>query len=147
MAARWDGVTLHDPDDDAVIAAYPRAYGRASSMRDPALVVHQLVAKPRAWGESEIRADMPALVRRWLDSRGPDDLAASLRAISAARRVASFDAVARAAAGLIETHEPERLRAHELTPTARRLDQGERMPDIDQPDLSRYDLFLGDDER
>ena len=147
VAARWDSVTLHDPDDDAVIVAYPRAYDRTVSMRDPALMVHQLAAKPRAWGESEIRADMPALVRRWLDSRNHDDLAASLRAISAACRDASFDAVAKAAAGLIETHEPERLHAHELTPTARRLDQGERMPCTDQPDLSHYDLFLGDGKR
>ena len=147
VAARWDSVTLHDPDTDAVIADYPRAYGATATMRDPALVVHQLAAKPRAWGESEIRADLPALVRRWLDSRDPDDLAASLRAISAACREASFDAVAKAAAGLIETHEPERLHAHQLTPTARRLDQGERMPDTDQPDLSHYDLFLGHDER
>ena len=147
VAARWDSVTLHNPDTDAVIADYPRAYGATATMRDPALVVHQLAAKPRAWGESEIRADLPALVRRWLDSRDPDDLAASLRAISAACREASFDAVAKAAAGLIETHEPERLHAHQLTPTARRLDQGERMPDTDQPDLSHYDLFLGHDER
>lgn len=147
VAARWDSVTLHDPDTDAVIADYPRAYGATATMRDPALVVHQLAAKPRAWGESEIRADLPALVRRWLDSRDPDDLAASLRAISAACHEASFDAVAKAAAGLIETHEPERLHAHQLTPTARRLDQGERMPDTDQPDLSHYDLFLGHDER
>ena len=147
VAARWDSVTLHDPDTDAVIADYPRAYGATATMRDPALVVHQLAAKPRAWGESEIRADLPALVRRWLDSRDPDDLAASLRAISAACREASFDAVAKAAAGLIETHEPERLHAHQLTPTARRLDQGERMPDTDQPDLRHYDLFLGHDER
>lgn len=147
VAARWDSVTLHDPDTDAVIADYPRAYGATATMRDPALVVHQLAAKPRAWGESEIRADLPSLVRRWLDSRDPDDLAASLRAISAACREASFDAVAKAAAGLIETHEPERLHAHRLTPTARRLDQGERMPDTDQPDLSHYDLFLGHDER
>ena len=147
VAARWDSVTLHDPDTDAVIADYPRAYGATATMRDPALVVHQLAAKPRAWGESEIRADLPALVRRWLDSRDPDDLAASLRAISAACHEASFDAVAKAAAGLIETHEPERLHAHQLTPTARRLDQGERMPDTDQPDLGHYDLFLGHDER
>lgn len=147
VAARWDSVTLHDPDDDAVIVAYPRVYDGTVSMRDPALIVHQLAAKPGEWGESEIRADMPALVRRWLDSRNHDNPAASLRAISAACCDTSFDAVAKAAAGLIETHEPERLRAHKLTPTARRLDQGERMPYTDQPDLSHYDLFLGDDKR
>ncbi len=63
MAARWDSVTLHDPDD-AVIVAYPRAYDGTVPMRDPVLIVHQLAAKPGEWGESEIRADMPALVRR-----------------------------------------------------------------------------------
>lgn len=147
MAARWASVTLHDPGDDAVIVAYPRAYDGTVSMRDPALIVHQLAAKPRAWGESEIRADMSALVRRWLDSRDHDDLAANLRVISAACRDSSFDAVAKAAAGLIETHEPKRLHARELTPTARRLDQGERLLYTDQPDLSHYDLFLGDGKR
>lgn len=38
VAARWDSVTLHDPDTDAVIADYPRAYGATATMRDPALV-------------------------------------------------------------------------------------------------------------
>ncbi len=74
VASRWDSVTLHDPDDDTVIAVHPRAYGRAESVRDPAVVVHQLAAKPRAWGESEIRADFPDIVRRWFDERDPDDL-------------------------------------------------------------------------
>ena len=81
-----------------MIAVHPRAYGRAESVRDPALVVHQLAAKPRAWGESEIRADFPDVVRRWFDERDPDDLAASLKAVSAACRDCSFDAVAKAAA-------------------------------------------------
>lgn len=146
VAARWDRVTLHDPDDDTVIAVHPRAYGRAESVRDPALVVHQLAAKPRAWGESEIRADFPDIVRRWFDERDPDDLAASLKAVSAACRDCSFDAVAKAAAALIETRKPERLHAHQLTPHARRLDQGQDTHYAHEPDLSVYDRFLDDHE-
>lgn len=146
VAARWDSVTLHDPDDDTVIAVHPRAYGRAESVRDPALVVHQLAAKPRAWGESEIRADFPDIVRRWFDERDPDDLAASLKAVSAACRDCSFDAVAKAAAALIETRKPERLHAHQLTPHARRLDQGQDTHYAHEPDLSVYDRFLDDHE-
>ena len=138
--------TLHDPDDDTVIAVHPRAYGRAESVRDPALVVHQLAAKPRAWGESEIRADFPDIVRRWFDERDPDDLAASLKAVSAACRDCSFDAVAKAAAALIETRKPERLHAHQLTPHARRLDQGQDTHYAHEPDLSVYDRFLDDHE-
>ncbi len=146
VAARWDSVTLHDPDDDTVIAVHPRAYGRAESVRDPALVVHQLAAKPRAWGESEIRADFPDVVRRWFDERDPDDLAASLKAVSAACRDCSFDAVAKAAAALIETGKPERLHAHQFTPHARRLDQGQDTHYAHEPDLSVYDRFLDDHE-
>ena len=146
VAARWDSVTLHDPDDDTVIAVHPRAYGRAESVRDPALVVHQLAAKPRAWGESEIRADFPDIVRRWFDERDPDDLAASLKAVSAACRDCSFDAVAKAAAALIETRKPERLHAHQLTPHARRLDQGQDTHYAHEPGLSVYDRFLDDHE-
>ncbi|WP_129898962.1 hypothetical protein [Bifidobacterium pseudolongum] len=110
------------------------------------MVVHQLAAKPRAWGESEIRADFPDIVCRWFDERDPDDLAASLKAISAACRDCSFDAVAKAAAALIETRKPERLHAHQLTLHARRLDQGQDTHYAHEPDLSVYDRFLDDHE-
>lgn len=99
------------------------------------MVIHQLAAKPRAWGESEIRADFPDIVRRWFDERDPDDLAASPKAVSAACRDCSFDAVAKAAAALIETRKPERLHA-----------QGQDTHYAHELDLSVYDRFLDDHE-
>lgn len=46
-----------------VIATYSRAYEKAVSLHDPALVIHQLAAKSRAWAEREIRPDMPGMLR------------------------------------------------------------------------------------
>ena len=50
------------------VAMLPRAYGEGPTVRDPLSLVPALVARPRAFGESVIRRDMPAgLVRaRWL---------------------------------------------------------------------------------
>ena len=38
----------------------PRAYGESSgTVRDPSVLLPALARKPRAWGESPIRADFP----------------------------------------------------------------------------------------
>ncbi len=87
-----------------MIATYPRAYERAVSLHDPVLVVHQLAAKPRAWAESEIRSEMPGMLRDWLDGCDPDDPAASR------------EAVVKAASCIIGMHEPGCLHAQQLTP-------------------------------
>lgn len=42
----------------------PRAYGGdTGTVRDPAVLLPALARKPRAWGESPIRADFPDRLR------------------------------------------------------------------------------------
>ena len=66
-------------------------------MRNPASLVPALVARPKAFGESVIRRDMPEALLSHMDRLEKDDLRRALRAIGRASDASGFDAACQAA--------------------------------------------------
>ena len=80
----------------------PRAYGGdTGTVRDPAVLLPALARKPRAWGESPIRADFPDRLRLSIDAMESRERQRTLRLIHRASESAGFDAAARAAEHLV----------------------------------------------
>lgn len=79
------------------VAMLPRAYGEGPTVRDPLSLAPALVARPRAFGESVIRRDMPAGLVRAIDALDAAGRRKTLRAIGRASAPSGF-AAARAAA-------------------------------------------------
>ena len=50
------------------VAVLPRAFGDGPAVRNPLSLVPALIARPRAFGESVIRRDMPEALVRAIDS-------------------------------------------------------------------------------
>ena len=85
------------------VAVLPRAFGEGPAVRNPASLVPALVARPRAFGESTIRRDMPAGL---VDSTGRMDAAGrrrTLRAIGRASGASGFAAACEAALRVVES--------------------------------------------
>ena len=76
----------------------PRAWGSDGTVRNPLPLVPAPVARPRAFGESTIRRDMPAALVDALDRCGGAERGRALRAISRAAVSSGFDAAREAAA-------------------------------------------------
>lgn len=79
------------------VASLPRSWKQGELVRNPASLVPALVARPRAFGESVIRRDMPEALLSHMDRLEKDDLGRALRAIGRASDASGFDAACQAA--------------------------------------------------
>ena len=117
----------------------PRAWGAGETVRSPLSLVPALVARPRAFGESTIRRDMPAALVDALDRCGKAERRRALRAISRAAASSGFEAACEAAALVLAAGRvPDDASVDVLARRAagRRVAAG-------GPDLAVYDGFLG----
>jgi len=82
------------------VALLPRAFGEGPCVRNPLSLIPALVARPRAFGESTVRADMPPALVEAVDRMGPEDRRRTLRAVCRAAGASGFDAACEAAAAV-----------------------------------------------
>ena len=76
----------------------PRAYGGdTGTVRDPAVLLPALARKPRAWGESPIRADFPDRLRLRIDTMDSKERQRTLRLIHRTAGDGGFEAAVAAA--------------------------------------------------
>ena len=122
--------------DGRRIGKLPRAYGGdTGTVRDPAVLLPALARKPRAWGESPIRADFPDRLRLSIDAMESRERQRTLRLIHRASESAGFDAAARAAERLVE--QGHGIDEASLMTLARRIAAGETPYDEPAPDPRR----------
>ena len=122
------------------VAMLPRAWGEGGPVRNPASLVPALVARPRAFGESTIRRDMPPGLVDAVDRLDAAGRRQVLRAISRAADPSGFEAACAAAARIIaEGRMPDEAACDML---ARRVAAGMPSPG-GHADLLVYDGFLG----
>ena len=79
------------------VAVLPRAWGAGEPVRNPLSLVPALVARPRAFGESTIRRDMPPALVDAIDRCDKAGRRQALRAISRAAETSGFEAACEAA--------------------------------------------------
>lgn len=84
------------------VAVLPRAFGEGPAVRNPASLVPALVARPRAFGESTIRRDMPAGLVDGIDRMNAAGRRRTLRAIGRASGASGFAAACEAALRVVE---------------------------------------------
>ena len=84
------------------VAVLPRAFGEGPAVRNPASLVPALVARPRAFGESTIRRDMPAGLVDGIDRMDAAGRRRTLRAIGRASGTSGFAAACEAALRVVE---------------------------------------------
>ena len=122
------------------VATLPRAWGEGGPVRNPASLVPALVARPRAFGESTIRRDMPPGLVDALDRLDAPGTRHVLRAISKAAGPSGFEAACTAAARILAGGRvPDEASCDML---ARRVAAGTPSPS-GCADLLVYDGFLG----
>ena len=122
--------------DGRRVGKLPRAYGGdTGTVRDPAVLLPALARKPRAWGESPIRADFPDRLRLSIDAMESRERQRTLRLIHRASESAGFDAAARAAEHLVE--QGHGIDEASLMTLARRIAAGETPHDEPAPDPRR----------
>ena len=122
--------------DGRRVGKLPRAYGGdTGTVRDPAVLLPALARKPRAWGESPIRADFPDRLRSGIDAMESRERQRTLRLIHRASESAGFDAAARAAERLVE--QGHGIDEASLMTLARRIAAGETPHDEPAPDPRR----------
>lgn len=120
------------------VAKLPRAFGEGEPVRNPLSLVPALVARPRAFGESPIRRDMPPALVEAIDRLDAAGRRQILRAISKASDASGFDASCAAAArALAHGHIPGDA---EVDMLARRIAAGEVAEKA--VDLSAYDALV-----
>lgn len=120
------------------VAVLPRAFGEGPAVRNPLSLVPALVARPRAFGESTIRRDMPAALVEGIDRMDAAGRRRALRSISRASEASGFEAACRAALRVVEGGRvPDDATVDVL---ARRIAAGGGAPG--GPDLGVYDGFL-----
>lgn len=117
------------------VAELPRAFGEGEPVRSPLSLVPALVARPRAFGESPIRRDMPPALVGAIDRLDAAGRRRVLRAISRAAGASGFEAACEAAgralsAGRVPGDD-------EVDMVARRVAAGD--PERGGADLSVYD--------
>lgn len=146
-AVRWDSVRIADPESGETVAEYPRRYGKtAGTLRDPALVMPMLAARPGSWRETPIRPDFPEDVREWLDRADGRCLRDSLRVIAQATLAAGFDNAMLAASDSIGLRPEAGPAETDLVSLALRHRDGEPDgTDAQGPDLLDYDRFINGD--
>ena len=84
------------------VALLPRAFGDGPAVRNPLSLVPALVARPRAFGESVIRRDMPAALVEGIDRMDAPQRRQTLRSISRAAEASGFEAACGAALRVVE---------------------------------------------
>lgn len=84
------------------VALPPCAWGAGDPVRNPLSLVPALPARPRAFGESAIRRDMPPGLVEAVDRMDPAGRRQTLRSISRAARASGFEAACRAALNVVE---------------------------------------------
>ena len=146
-AVRWDSVRIADPESGETVAEYPRRYGKtAGTLRDPALVMPMLAARPGSWRETPIRPDFPEDVREWLDRADGRRLRDSLRVIAQATLAAGFDNAMLAASDSIGLRPEAGPAETDLVSLALRHRDGEPDgTDAQGPDLLDYDRCINGD--
>lgn len=96
VGLRADGVEVL-ADRGRLVARLPRSWGEGETVRNPASLIPALVARPRAFGESTVRRDMPPALVAALDRCGKADRRKALRAIARASEHSGFGAACGAA--------------------------------------------------
>ena len=84
------------------VALLPRAWGAGGPVRNPLSLVPALLARPRAFGESTIRRDMPSGLVKAVDRMDAAGRRQTLRSISRAAKASGFEAACRAALRVVE---------------------------------------------
>ena len=125
------------------VAVLPRAFGDGPTVRNPRSLIPALIARPRAFGESVIRHDMPKELVRMIDSLDTAGRRRALRSIDRAARSSGFEAACVAAQRVIEGGRiPDDATVDVL---ARRMAAG--APAVEgAANLSVYDGFLREGE-
>ena len=138
VGMRADGVEILD-ESGRHAATLPRAWSDAGgTVRDPASLIPALTARPRAWSESPLRADVPPVLRDVLDRADVAARRQVLRAVSATSDSFGFDvAVGAAAEVCVRGALPD---AASVDMVARRMAAGRS--DAGVTDLTVYDGFL-----
>lgn len=77
-------------DRGGLAARLPRSWGEGETVRNPASLIPALVARPRAFGESTVRRDMPPALVAAIDRCGKADRRRALRAIARASEHCGF---------------------------------------------------------
>ncbi len=122
------------------VASLPRAFGEGEPVRSPLSLIPALVARPRAFGESPIRRDMPPALAEAIDRLDAAGRRRVLRAIARAAESSGFDAACGAA---LEALSRGRV------PGDAEVDMAARRAACDRAggggaDLSVYDGFVGE---
>ena len=121
------------------VAVLPRAYGDGPAVRDPLSLVPAIVARPRAFGESTIRRDMPEGLVEGIDRTGAAGRRQTPGSIARASAASGLDAACRAALRVVEGGRvPDDATVDVL---ARRIASG-ALGGEGGADLSVYDGFL-----
>jgi hypothetical protein len=84
------------------VAVLPRAFGEGPAVRNPLSLVPAIIARPRAFGESTIRRDMPPGLVEGIDRMDSAGRRRTLRSIGRASESSGFEAACEAALGVVE---------------------------------------------
>ena len=101
VGMRADGVEIL-ADRGRRVAVLPRAYGEGPAVRNPLSLVPAIVARPRAFGESTIRRDMPPGLVEGIDRMDAAGRRRTLRSIERASAASGFEAACEAALRVVE---------------------------------------------
>lgn len=81
------------------VAVLPRAFGEGPAVRNPLSLVPAIIARPRAFGESTIRRDMPPGLVEGIDRMDSAGRRRTLRSIGRASESSGFEAALRVVEG------------------------------------------------
>lgn len=126
-------------DRGRLVCEPPQAFGEGEPVRNPASLVPALVARPRAFGESTIRGDMPSGLVAAIDRMGAEDRRRTLRSISRAAEASGFGAACDAALMVVAGGRPADDASVDMA--ARRMASG--APATGGADPSVYDGLAG----
>ena len=130
-------------DRNRRVATLPRCWGEGELIRNPLSLVPAIVARPRAFGESTIRRDMPDDLVAAIDRCDRPQVRRALRAIGRAAATSGFEAACEAARRIFDGGRvPDDASCDVL---ARRVAAGEHVGD--GVDLTAYDRLVGEEAR
>lgn len=120
------------------VATLRRSFGEGEVVRNPLSLVPALIARPRAFGESTIRQDMPEELVRAMDRLDKQGRRQALRTLEKASAASGFEAACEAERRIFASGRiPDAASCDVL---ARRIASG--AAEETGPDLSVYDGFL-----
>ena len=130
-------------DRNRRVATLPRCWGEGELVRNPLSLVPAIVARPRAFGESTIRRDMPDDLVAAIDRCDRPQVRQALRAIGRAAATSGFEAACEAARRAFGGGRvPDDASCDVL---ARRVAAGEHVGG--GVDLTAYDRLVGEEAR